>query len=396
MQAWAGAGWGFQFIPRIGMEVVVTFVGGDTDRPMVTGSVYNAEHPPSFSLPRNKTKSGIKTRSSKGGGGYNELSFEDRTGYELLHMHAQKDMETVARNDHTARVGRNFTEQIGNNRFSVTAGNRIDSIGGTFTRSVAGDERTTTDGSRADAVRGDAKSVVDGRADHLVGGDVHSEVRGEHRHTTGGEARFEAQESVLLRVRGSLTEVIGTHEAPKSLAVHVEGHTELSGTRETVIRSDTAITLASGDSYVRITPSGIEIVGDDVVVRGKGGEARLGDDKIKLRAKSLVSVRSDDKVALYGSGSSVALTADAKIDGAQVKLKSPDSSSENDDADEGQLTTIELVDEEGSPLAGQRFRIVFSDGSERSGALDANGKATLRLPESAEIAFPELGDIETA
>ena len=86
MQPWAGAGWGHQFIPRVGMEVVVTFEGGDPDKPLVLGSVYNGTHPSPFPLPANKTRSGWKTQSSPGGGGYNELSFEDAVGREqILH-----------------------------------------------------------------------------------------------------------------------------------------------------------------------------------------------------------------------------------------------------------------------------------------------------------------------
>src|SRR5262249_40965481 len=77
MQTWAGTGFGSQFVPRVGMEVLVMFVGGDVDRPMVIGCAYNATHPHPFSLPTQKTRSGIRTQSTLGGGGFNELSFED-------------------------------------------------------------------------------------------------------------------------------------------------------------------------------------------------------------------------------------------------------------------------------------------------------------------------------
>ena len=83
-QAWAGAGWGFQFVPRIGMEVVVTFVGGDVDRPLITGCVPNAINVPPFMLPAQRTRSGIRTRTTPKGEGGNELSFEDRKGAEEI------------------------------------------------------------------------------------------------------------------------------------------------------------------------------------------------------------------------------------------------------------------------------------------------------------------------
>ncbi|KYG02795.1 hypothetical protein BE21_54320 [Sorangium cellulosum] len=388
MQAWAGTGWGFQFIPRVGMEVMVAFLLGDTDRPMVLGSVYNAEHPPPFPLPREKTRSGIRTQSSRGGDGFNELSFEDRAGHELVYVHAQKDLDTVARNDHTARVGQHLTEQVGANRFSVVGGNQLDAITGNLTRTVGGDVQTTTDGSRVDRVQADLRTAVEGRAEYRVGQEVQSEIGGEHRH--------EAASDVVLRVKGSLVTVVGKAEAPRSHALHVEGRSELASTGETVIRADEAVTIACGESYIRIAPETIEVCATKVVLRGKGGEITLADDSVKLRAKSLVGAKSDDKVALFGSGSHVVLAADAKIDGAQVQLKAPDSSWGDEEAREGEETTIELVDGEGRPIPNERFRIYLEDGSEVSGVLDDQGKATVRLSGDGEVMFPELGRVEEA
>ena len=104
MQPWAGAAWGFQFIPRIGMEVVVAFSGGDTDRPLVLGTAYNGVAPPPFPLPENKTQSGIRTRSSPGGQGSNELMFEDAAGREQIFLHAQRDLQEVIERDHRRTV----------------------------------------------------------------------------------------------------------------------------------------------------------------------------------------------------------------------------------------------------------------------------------------------------
>src|SRR5262249_45632384 len=95
MQPWAGASWGSQFIPRVGMEVVVLFVGGDVDRPLIAGSVANGVNPMPFSLPAKKTQSGIKTRSSPGGDGSNELRFDDAKGAEQVYLHAQKDLDVL-------------------------------------------------------------------------------------------------------------------------------------------------------------------------------------------------------------------------------------------------------------------------------------------------------------
>src|SRR5262249_50945321 len=133
-QAWAGTGWGFQFIPRIGMEVLVSFVGGDLDRPMVTGRVYNGVPPPSHPLPKSKSRSGIRTQSTLGGGGYNEIAFEDLKGAEQFYVHAQKDLDEVVENDHT---------------LGVRANERID-VRGTRSDTVGGDEAHVVGGHRSE------------------------------------------------------------------------------------------------------------------------------------------------------------------------------------------------------------------------------------------------------
>jgi type VI secretion system secreted protein VgrG len=106
-QSWAGKKWGTQFIPRIGMEVIVEFLEGDPDRPIVTGCVYNADFMPPYALTGNKTQSGWKSRSSTGGGesDFNELRFEDKNGQEEVYFHAQKDFNRVVENNDSLKVG---------------------------------------------------------------------------------------------------------------------------------------------------------------------------------------------------------------------------------------------------------------------------------------------------
>jgi len=104
-QSWAGKQWGEQFIPRIGMEVVVEFLEGDPDRPLVTGCVYNGDNKHPYKLPNDKTQSGVKSDSSKGHNGYNEFMFEDFQGKELVRMHAQKNHDVTVRNSETWTIG---------------------------------------------------------------------------------------------------------------------------------------------------------------------------------------------------------------------------------------------------------------------------------------------------
>src|SRR5262249_14948213 len=101
---WAGQGWGAIHIPRIGHEVIVAFEEGDPDRPIIIGSVYNAGQMPSAALPAGKASSGIKSNSTSGGGGYNELTLDDTKGKEKITIHGQHDMNTVVEHDQTITV----------------------------------------------------------------------------------------------------------------------------------------------------------------------------------------------------------------------------------------------------------------------------------------------------
>jgi type VI secretion system secreted protein VgrG len=128
-QVWSGKAWGGIYIPRVGMEVVVEYIDGDPDRPLVTGTVYNADNTVPFDLPAKKTIAGVKSNSSEGGDGYNEFVFDDEKGKELIRLHGQRNMEAKIENDVTKDVGNNQTETIGN-VWKVTAINKIEFIVG--------------------------------------------------------------------------------------------------------------------------------------------------------------------------------------------------------------------------------------------------------------------------
>ena len=121
VQSWAGDGWGGSFIPRIGQEVIVNFLDGNPDRPLVTGTVYNGDNKPPYS---SKTQSGIKTHSTKGGSAsnYNELRFEDLKGSEELYIQAEKDLNTLIKDNHTRTLNK------GNETIQVKKGNRTLSV----------------------------------------------------------------------------------------------------------------------------------------------------------------------------------------------------------------------------------------------------------------------------
>jgi type VI secretion system secreted protein VgrG len=147
-QAWAGARWGEQYLPRIGQEVIVAFLDADPDRPIIRGHVYNRDNMPPYDLPANQTQSGIKSRSSKGGtaSNFNEIRFEDKKGHEELHFQAEKDMSTLVKNnqalhvgtDRIIIVGNDETNQVRNDRQLTVDLNDNVVIGGTHDKTVTG------------------------------------------------------------------------------------------------------------------------------------------------------------------------------------------------------------------------------------------------------------------
>ncbi|MCZ0737642.1 type VI secretion system Vgr family protein [Phreatobacter sp. AB_2022a] len=143
-QTWSGKSWGGVVIPRIGMEVVVEFIEGDPDYPLVTGTVYNGDNRPPYELPANKTMAGVKSRSSKNDNGYNELVFEDKASSEKIRMHAEKDLDITVKNSETREIGAEFPVPMGqpsrktqlksgDDELSVDTGNQTVKVAQTMT-----------------------------------------------------------------------------------------------------------------------------------------------------------------------------------------------------------------------------------------------------------------------
>ena len=135
-QAFAGPGWGSFFLPRIGMEVVIDFLDGDPDRPLVVGCVYNGTNSPPYPLPAEKTKTTIKSNSSPGGGGSNELRFEDQAGAEEVYLHAQRNFNCVVEASMSLSVGGSETDSIAGNRTTSVGANDTTSVGANSTLAV--------------------------------------------------------------------------------------------------------------------------------------------------------------------------------------------------------------------------------------------------------------------
>jgi type VI secretion system secreted protein VgrG len=172
-QTWAGPSWGSWFLPRIGMEVVVQFFEGNPDQPFVTGCLYNGDNATPYPLPDEKTKSTIKTNSSPGGGGSNELRFEDKAGSEEVYIHAQKDFNEVVENNHSTHVKANQTNTVDGNQTETVTGDQEMTVHENRTKVIDKDEENTIHQNRTTTVDQNEKETIGGdRTLHVVGNET--------------------------------------------------------------------------------------------------------------------------------------------------------------------------------------------------------------------------------
>ena len=283
----AGAGFGAVFIPRVGMEVVVSFLAGDPDRPICTGVVYNGLNPPPYPLPESKTRSVIKTSSSPGGDGFNELSFEDAAGSEEVFLHAQKNLREVVKASHST------------------------SVGGPQSLTVGKDRTKTVSGSQAATIEKDQHTRIEGvSGTHIVGSEA--------TFVGGGGAKGEGDPMVTA---GSST-------------LKVEGKRYVWAKDELILEVGPE---GGATTKVKLTPTGIEIDALKSFRLTIGGKAEfmmvpesmsLVAEMLELYAKAsrllLVDkarITSDNEVYVgVGKTSSLKLDADAALHGGAVTL----------------------------------------------------------------------------
>ncbi|AZD09024.1 VgrG protein [Pseudomonas chlororaphis] len=208
---WAGENFGAVTIPRIGMEVVVSFLEGNPDNPIITGVVPNKSTPVPYSLPANKSRTVLRSRSTPDTGGYNELSIEDRAGQEKIYLRAQRDIEQLILNDSDTRIGNDRREQITRDSHSLIGNDRFDQVDSNSSNLVKGDERHTTQGVRNTQIGGNELLSISGNGSITVGG----------------------------------TWVVQAGPQARVSATHV------------VVDASTSLTLKAGGQHIVITPGGI-------------------------------------------------------------------------------------------------------------------------------------------
>lgn len=373
MQAWGGAGWGAQFIPRIGMEVIVVFEGGDTDKPMILGSLYNGTHPPPFALPADKTRSGWRTQSAPGGAGNNEISFQDAAMKEQIYVHAQRNLDEVVEMNHTLLIK--------NDEFIRLLGSRVETIEKNVEQHVRGDSTSYVGGNRM--------NVVAGNSDARISGMLATRVQGKEHRSVTGTSDLEYADDLTTRVTGCVTTLVGKHDAKRSWLTHAEGEAKISSLDKTEVSSEGELLLRVGESWIRITADRIELVSAAVTMKGTGGGLAISDEGIALSSNGDAQLLVKQKIVLKTEGASISMDKELKLDGTKILLNSPEQATDTPPEEPAPPTTVVLKDEKGNSLAYQRFLIKLDDDTEISGLTDEEGQAELELKTAGDISFPD-------
>jgi type VI secretion system secreted protein VgrG len=245
-QIWAGAGWGGMHIPRIDQEVVVSFVEGDPDRPLITGRVYHGNNQPPYPLPADKTKSTIKSDSYNGEGS-NEIRFEDKSGEEEVYLHGQKDWTIAIENNKNQTIGNNESAKVEADRSRSVGNDETITIGANRKKDVGTDETITIGSNRKKTVGVDETISVGSKKLEEVGADQTLKVGGQQVISVGADSNHDIAGSITINA-GSAIELISNKiilNATASLEI-VCGGTTIKLTPDALKTGSPGITTTAG------------------------------------------------------------------------------------------------------------------------------------------------------
>ena len=323
---WAGKGWGAVATPRIGQEVIVDFLEGDPDRPIVTGRVYNGEQLPPFGFPKGAVISGIKSDTYLGHG-YNEISMDDSAGKEKITIHAQYDMNTTVLHDQTTTVHNNRTdrvdvddvESVGNNQTWDVGANRTATIGANEsmtvhanrTKDVIANETITVGGNRSATVSGSETATVALQRTHSVGINETISVGAAQEITVGAMQAITVGANQTTNVGANQSTSVGANQSntiggnqsttvAKNLSTNVGGDElrGVKGARNTTVDKDDATKVAknwlleAGDGIVLKTGSASITMKKDGTIHIKGKDITIeGSGKINVKASGDITMK---------------------------------------------------------------------------------------------------------
>lgn len=270
-QSMAAPTWGAVYLPRIGHEVVVTFLEGDPDRPLVTGAVYNGLNTPPYALPENKTKTVFRTQTHKGDG-YNEMSFEDEANQEQVYFHAQKDMKTkvlnnrfrTIGNDEELAVGRNQENKIRKDRKETIEGHKTSITNQTFTETVEQDVNVKYNANIEKSVALDQTLTIHENRNSTVGKNDELSIEGAQSIITMGARSSDISADDTLTVGKNFTVEVGSNASIKSDGEH------------TIISADEISAKVGSSGFILKNNGTITLYGSNIMIDGASSVALVG------------------------------------------------------------------------------------------------------------------------
>jgi type VI secretion system secreted protein VgrG len=356
-QPWAGGNWGAMWIPRVGQEVVVSFLEGDPDRPLITGRVYNAEQMPAYTLPDEQTKSYFKSYSSKGGGGFNEFRFEDKKGDEQVFMHAEKNLDIRVKNNEYETVCKDLHLIVEQDRFEHIKNDHHETIDRDQAQSVGRDHHLKISGKQA--------VEVDGSHSFKVTGDVAEQFNASHSEQVTEGLYLKAGTGMLLECPMGITLLCGGN----SIVLDPTGITLTSSALITIMGTLVNINSGPGSPPGQVPPCTLvppmaPKAADEADNADPGEMAQIKKEQIETQKGK------------YGS-----------------TPMPPFKPAADDPQKKPHWIAIKLVDTENKPVPGEQYKITLPDGQTiAEGTLDEKGYARVDGidPGTCKVTFPNL------
>jgi type VI secretion system secreted protein VgrG len=336
---WAGQGWGALAIPRIGQEVVVDFLEGNPDQPIIIGRVYNAGQTPPFGLPGGAVISGVKSNSTKGGGGYNEISLNDTKGTELINIHAQYDQQKKVEHDERVNIGNDRTEQVGHNE-TITIGNdRIEEVKHNENIKIDNDKSELVLHNRMLQVNNDKSEQVGHNKSVNVAGDHSETISGSmnvfvlrtltetvainYAESVGGAMELTVGGLLAISAGGALAETVGL---AKASTVGGSSSESVGGGKSLTVGADLNETVANnrtvkvqGDLKENIAGQHNESVTKEYMLQAKKIQL-VATDEISLKAgDATVVLEKNGDITINGNKINVVGSGDVTIKGSKIK-----------------------------------------------------------------------------
>ena len=312
---WAGQNWGAISLPRIGQEVIVDFLEGDPDRPIIMGRVYNAAQMPPYTLPDNQTRSTVQSRSSKGGGtaNYNEIRFEDLKGSEQIFLNAEMDMDHRVEHDSREYIGNNrhlivnasqfelvntdkhghvkgkHLEKIESDKSLQVGGNCMEKITGNHSVNISGDRKESVTGNDSRSVTGDVKESVTGNVSLSVTGAQNESITSDFSRQVTGSIKEVAAQGVSQQIGQDYNQQAGQNvNVTAGMTINLMG-----GMSVNITGGSEGVSIVGPGGFISITDAGIAIMGTMVLINS-GGAPTPADPAVPQSPSSPSSPDSPD------------------------------------------------------------------------------------------------------